>query len=66
MQPLRERAATRVAQCADSLGVCVNGLSSRERRLLAAVSDLPELFPTTHQVGDLMPYLRMSSLGIVL
>lgn len=49
VQPLRERNFGRVVKAAQALDLPVDDLTNRQRRLLAAVTDLPEPFPTTRE-----------------
>lgn len=46
IQPLRERNMSRVVKGAQAIGEPVDELSLRQRRLLAAITDLPEPWPT--------------------
>lgn len=49
VQPLRERNMSRVVKGAQALDLPVDDLTNRQRRLLAAVTDLPEPFPTNRE-----------------
>lgn len=57
-QRQREREMERASKGAQRLGLVVDDLSKRKRRLLAAVTDLPKPFPTNSEQRDGNPLGR--------